>query len=419
MNLLIFPEYPYPTNHVFVESVYERLLPQCGHTVHMIRPAHNIVDLDVRLSPWGSGSLVLFPCKSPGGALENLVRNFRRKRWLSRAIETLAHFPLDGVVVRNDLLTAQAALAFARRRGIPFIFQVSSPDAEFRMRGAGQGCSLAHVYARLRGYQDLRTRRQICQHAQVVLAISPAMRHYMIQTERISEDRVFSFPMGFNQSSELTLEQQMELRARLKLAEGRTLVYSGVLDPVRKSCWMLDVLKRVNEKLPEAVLLVLTGQVETDPRRREFEREAAMRGAQVRVIGPLTHGEVGEYLQCADLMISPINPIFEYRISSPTKTIEALGVGLPVVGNVEVEEHATILNHSGGGVAVPWDIDIFAGAVVNLLNDPGERRRMGVNGRSWAQQNRTYERLTDYLDSILQGADSLDTLKKLSHLSEN
>jgi glycosyltransferase involved in cell wall biosynthesis len=275
-----------------------------------------------------------------------------------------------------------------------------------------------HKYSRWRGHQDLQARRQICQHAEVVLAISAAMRRYMIETEGILADRVFSFPMGFNEVPMLDTAGREALRTRLNLSEGRTLVYSGVLDPVREPGWMLDVLGRVNKKLPEAVLLVLTNQSESDPRRVQFEQEAARRGAHVRILGPLSHWQVGEYLQSADVMLSPINPIFEYRISSPTKSIEALGVGVPVVGNSEVEEHAVILNQSGGGISVPWDLTAFTDAAVRLLNDPDECRRMGALGRQWARQNRTYTRLTDYLEAILRAAHSVNALKKLPHLTE-
>ncbi len=418
MNLLIFPEYPYPTNHVVVETVFERLLPQRGHTIHMIRPAHDSIKLETQSLPWGSGSLVTFPYQPPSGALRNVAKSFRCRRWLADAIKTLDHTPLDAVLVRNDLMTAWLAQAFARRRGIPFVFQVSSPDAEFKLRWAVQGSSFTHVYARLRGYQDLIARRQICRRADVVLAISAAMRRYMIETEHVSADRVFSFPMGFNEPPILSPARLAEMRASLNLPEGRTLVYSGVLDPVREPQWMLDVLSRVNATFPDVALLVLTGQSGTDPRRKQFEKDAAARGVHVKIVGPLSHGQVGEYLQCADVMLSPINPIFEYRISSPTKSIEALGVGLPVVGNSEIEEHAVILNQSGGGIAVPWDLEAFSEAVVYLLSNPDERKRIGALGRQWAREHRAYTRLTDYLDNILRAAHSLNTLGKLPHVPE-
>jgi glycosyltransferase involved in cell wall biosynthesis len=385
----------------------------------MIRPARDSVKLETKPLPWGDGSLVTFPYEPPSGVLGNIAKNLRRRNWLVNALKTLKHVPIDVILVRNDLMSAQVAQAFASRRGIPFIFQISSPDAEFRMRQAKQGHSLVHLYTRLRSYQDLHIRRKLCRRANVVLAISAAMRRHMIEIEHIAAERVFAFPMGFNESRMLDPMRLSEMRVRLNLPESGIMIYSGVLDPVREPHWMLDVLSRVNATLPEVVLLVLTGQTETDPRREQFEREAAMRSVNVKVIGPLPHREVGEYLQCADVMLSPYPPIFEHYVCSPTKSIEALGVGLPVVGNHEVEEHAVILNRSGGGITVPWDIDAFAAAVVGMLSDPDERQRMGERGRLWALQNRTYSSLTDYLETILSAAGSLDALKQLPHISSN
>jgi glycosyltransferase involved in cell wall biosynthesis len=114
-------------------------------------------------------------------------------------------------------------------------------------------------------------------------------------------------------------------------------------------------------------------------------------------------------------MISPCPPIFEYRISSPTKTLEGLGAGIPVVGNEEVEEHARILRHSGGGLAVPYDVESFASAIGSILASPAERDRIGECGRRWVLEHRTYEHLTDYLHAILESARSKQALATLRH----
>ena len=88
---------------------------------------------------------------------------------------------------------------------------------------------------------------------------------------------------------------------------GRTLVYSGVIDPVRRPEWMLDVFDRVRGRVPDAAFLVITYQ--QDDRRRAFEAkhefgcgENAPEGhldAVVEAAGPATGGV--ELYECRHL----------------------------------------------------------------------------------------------------------------------
>lgn len=412
MNLLIAPQYPYPANHAVVNTVYEDLLPSRGHTVHMIRPHVGVDRVQRQDAPWGNGSLVVYPDEPLGGRLENIARAVRQTRWVKRAFRQFDEVPIDAILVRNDLVTAFAARDCARRRGIPFIYQLSSPDAEFVIRQGRERGGLAGAYSLVRGWSGLAARRRVSRRAAAVLAISDAMRTHLVADDGVDADKVFSFPMGVV-DDDVSEDDVDELRHRLNLPVGRTIVYVGVLDAVRQPEWMLDVLDRVRARVPDAALLVVTYQ--TDERRRAFEDEARRRQTDVRVVGPVPFRDISRYLRCADVMMSPYPPMAEHTVASPTKSIEALCAALPVVGSAEVDEHAAIFAASGGGLAVAWDTDAFAGAIVSLLERPDERRRMGEQGRRWVLAHRTYAHLTDYLERILEASTSPVALSALPH----
>ena len=414
VNLLILPQYAYPTNHAVVNTVYEGLLPARGHVVHMVRPMAGVQAPQRMETPWGNGSMVVYPYEAPAGRIQNLVRGLRRSRWLSRGLRLLDHVPIDAVIVRNDLPSAVAAVGFARRRGIPFIYQLSSPDAEFMMsRGRDVG-GFAGLYPRVRGRYGLAVRRWVSRRATAVLAISESMGEHLVVADGLDPQKVFSFPMGVPDESPPAREEIETLRRSLNLPDGRTIVYSGTIDPVRQPEWMLDVFDRVRARVPGAALLVMT--YDAGDRRARFEAEARRRQADVRIVGPIPFREVSRYLQCADIVVAPYPPMMEHRIASPTKSVEGLGAGLPVVGSREVDEHRAIFEASGGGVPVEWDRDRFAAAIVSLLEDPERRRRMGAQGRQWVVAHRTYSHLTSYLERILESARSPAALRALPHV---
>jgi glycosyltransferase involved in cell wall biosynthesis len=95
-----------------------------------------------------------------------------------------------------------------------------------------------------------------------------------------------------------------------------------------------------------------------------------------------------------------------------------MALGLPVVGNEEVAEHVRLLRETGAGLAVPYDADAFARAIVFLMQHPGERQRMGEAGRTWALAHRSYEGLTRYLESILLAVVERKPLANLVHDSD-
>lgn len=408
MNLLVFPQYAYPTNHVVVNTVFEGLLPARGHVVHMIRPMKGVTAPTAQPAPWGAGRLIGYPDEPLGSAVSNVQRALRQRRYLNDAAALLGDAPVDAVLVRNNLAAARVGLRLARARGVPFLYQLSSPDAEFRIRQGRATSGWLGRYLRLRGWADLRVRRSVQRSSDVVLAISDAMRTGLIDTDRLDRRRVFSFPMGVNIDAATSAEP-----GPTDVPDGPVILYSGVLDPVRNSVWMLDVLQRVCATVADARLVVVTYQPPGDERRRLFEDEARRRSLAVQVIGPLSHRAVSAYYRRADVMLSAYPPMFEHAISSPTKSLEAMNVGTPVVGSAEVHEHEMVFGASGGGVCVPWDVEAFASAIVDLLSNPLRARAMGARGQAWVHAHRSYERLTTFLEQILARAGDVDRLSEL------
>ena len=415
MRLLVFPQYAYPWNHAVVNTVFETLLPARGHHVDMIRPMANVTGITRVEAPWG-GTVIGFPDEPLGGRWHNMRRSARLRRWLADALRMFADRTFDAVLVRNDLVHASVAAHEARRRGVPFLYQLSSPDAEFTITRGRERGGLAGGYMRVRGYAGLAVRRRLTRRADAVLAISDALRRHMVDVDGVSERRAFAFPMGVRAGARPDDREIAAVRRELRLPEGRTMVFSGVLDPVREPAWMLDVFDQVRARIPDAAFLVVTYQSAEDERRRAFESAARARGGNVCVVGPVPFHDVPRYLCAADVAVSPYRPMFEHAVVSPTKTLEAMAMGVPVVGNLEVVEHQLLLETVGGGLGVRYDVNDFANAVVALMRDSERRAAMGVAGGEWVRAHRSYDHLTDFLEQILRSLGSPSLLREVPHV---
>ena len=72
----------------------------------------------------------------------------------------------------------------------------------------------------------------------------------------------------------------------------------------------------------------------------------------------------------------------------------ALFRGYGTIGN-DHPEHDMIARESEGALTVTWSPEGFAEAILWCLAHPGEARAMGLRGRGWVGEHRTYDRLAD------------------------
>jgi glycosyltransferase involved in cell wall biosynthesis len=94
----------------------------------------------------------------------------------------------------------------------------------------------------------------------------------------------------------------------------------------------------------------------------------------------------------ADVCVSPFYPTPILNSTSPTKLIEYMALGRPVVANDHPEQRL-VLEQSRAGLCVPYEENAFAGAILHLLNHPEEGEAMGRRGREYVKTHRDYGRI--------------------------
>jgi glycosyltransferase involved in cell wall biosynthesis len=118
--------------------------------------------------------------------------------------------------------------------------------------------------------------------------------------------------------------------------------------------------------------------------------EAAVAEGSVHWHGFVPNDRVGEILAGASIGLSLLDDDPNYRVSMPSKVIEYLAHGVPVVAT-PLPAVRDLLESEGGGVLVPFgDIAATHEAVRSLLNDPYRRARLAEEGRAIARE-RTWE----------------------------
>lgn len=88
-----------------------------------------------------------------------------------------------------------------------------------------------------------------------------------------------------------------------------------------------------------------------------------------------------ELLNQATIGIAPMLGLHKHRIGLPTKMIEYMAAGLPVVTS-DLPIKREIVNETKAGLlAKPGDVESFADAIRTLVDDRSYARVLGENGR--------------------------------------
>ncbi|WP_374657473.1 glycosyltransferase [Inhella sp.] len=323
------------------------------------------------------------------------------------------------IQVRDKIRTGWLARWYCRLRGRCFVYWMSFPMAEGYAVRAEQ--LTGHAPAPLIWLHRLKAAaahrlfyRHVAPHARHVFVQSEAMLEHMV-ARGVPRERMSAVPMGVDAAMLAAVEPLAEPERPPAWSGRRLIGYLGALGRARDPEFLLHALAALREQEPTALLL-LAGDAPSDEERRWFRERIAASGLaeHVHLTGWLPQAEALRWLACAELAWSPVprGPLFD--VSSPTKAVEYLGLGLPCVGN-DIPDQKLVLERSGGGLCVPMTPQAFAEASLVLLRDANQAKHMGEAGKRWVREHRDYAVLARQVAAVYrrlcEGRAELESMK--------
>jgi glycosyltransferase involved in cell wall biosynthesis len=175
-----------------------------------------------------------------------------------------------------------------------------------------------------------------------------------------------------------------------RLAGRKVLAYVGSLEPQRQPVMMVEALAAVARVEPLALLVIVGDQdPETAPLMSQRAKDLKV-DDRILYTGRLPLSEALAYVARADVCLA-LYPMTELLISgTPTKLVEYLAMGRPVVGNPHPYQ-SQVIETTGVGIVAEMKPEAFAAAILSLLRDP-----LGANARAaaapaWVRANLSYE----------------------------
>lgn len=389
--MLFFPRETYPTDRVRLTALFGRELLGRGHAIDLVMQA---ADTGVRVGrhDWSGRSIWVGPTDSGRGVLHRLRRLIlgvvHDVKWLWRARGD----QYDSVLVSDKYVIGAIACVVARTRGLKSLFWMTYPYHQAQVT-LGQeritgNPTLAVIRGRIAGFFLHRW-------------IVPRSDHVFVQSHRMAEDFVREGADPAKLTPVITgidLEGVALTQRPSRGPGSRPIVvaYLGTLVRQRRLEILVDMLDELRRRGVQARLLLI-GDGAAPEDRQAIERRASELelSSALEITGFLPRPEALRLVQTADVCVSPFRPAPALEVASPTKLVEYLALGLPVVANSHPDQTA-VLHASRAGVCVPWAARHFARAV-HWLSRRGdaELAEMARRGREWVAANRSYAKIAD------------------------
>lgn len=370
---------PFPAYRADVAELFAIELPRLGLKSEwfMASPAEQVgkaTDFD--------GQVVHLPPRMPwtSAALRKMAY------WLADAWQllTLSRSRVDAIQCRDKYWGSVIGLLVARLRGLPFFYWCSYPFPEHDAISASQQTGIRRLLGRAKAaVRFVLLYKWICRLAD----------HVFVQSDRMKSDmHVYGIPLEKMTPVPMGVSARVFdwVKANKVAVVPNRVVYLGTLAAVRQLDMLLEAFQRVKATVPGAQLMFV-GDGDMPSERANLMEKAHAMGLDNDVVftGFVPMEDAWRLSSSASVCLSPFFPTPILASTSPTKLVEYLALGRPVVCN-DHPEQSRIIQESGAGICVKWSSGAFADAIVQLLQDPATAERMAQRGPSWVAAHRTY-----------------------------
>lgn len=285
---------------------------------------------------------------------------------------------------RDKLISTLVGLMVSKALKVPLFYWSSYPFPEHnKVVAIAKGGFLGYLGQIKAAIRFWLLYRVICRHAD----------HVFVQSQRMKDDmhgygipyaKMTPVPMG------ISARMASWVASHPVPVVPHRIVYLGTLASVRRLEMLLDAFSAVRKRFP-LVELIFVGDGDHPAEREGLEQHANALGLLegVRFTGFVPMEEAWKLAASAAVCVSPFYPTQVLASASPTKLVEYLALGRPVVCN-DHPEQSQIIAESGAGLCVPWSAEAFAGAIGELLENPAEAERLAARGPAWVAEHRTY-----------------------------
>ncbi|WP_179133951.1 glycosyltransferase family 4 protein [Halobacillus massiliensis] len=272
------------------------------------------------------------------------------------------------------LFTALSGYIVSKVKKSKFVFDVRDiwPDIALEMEELDDDSLIFKIMNRISNFLYLKSD---------LVTVVTNNKELKILSKGIPGEKVRVISNGFD-SDVLTQEENLDLVKNYQIKEKFTLIYAGIIGLAQGLEIIVEAAKKLEKNKDIQFLVIGDGF-----KRKDLEKSCEALGLNnIHFVGVQLHSSVISVLKNASASIVPLKND-KLQDSVPTKLLESLGVGCPVILSAEGEAKSIIEKSKGGLTIKAGDHTALVDAINKIYKDKQLRMDMGENGRRYVNNN--------------------------------
>jgi glycosyltransferase involved in cell wall biosynthesis len=271
-------------------------------------------------------------------------------------------------------------IQLAKEFDIPVIFRV---------------LDVAHGFVKIPLARQLAKKyeKYVISRAQLVLATTPHLARYAGEMGA-KQGLVEPFSLGINMKDFKPLAKDPALAKAVNIQDGDAVIaFIGTLFPFSGLDNIISNFEVIQEKTPSTKFLIIGGgpafnRLLAMVKRKKLE-------SSVMLLGFKNQKELPRYLALADICVNPFEINYVTRRILPTKILEYLSCGKPVL-STPLEGTKELLPDESYGIVYASSTE-FVKSLADLITKKEKLAELGKNGYFYVRKNHDWEVLCDKL----------------------
>lgn len=292
----------------------------------------------------------------------------------SSAVSGLFLSQPDVVIATSpQLLVALSGWWLAWCKRVPFVFEVRDLWPE-SLAAVGMGTRNSLMYKIL-----AKNAAFLYGRSDHVVVVTSAFADFLVKYWRVPREKISVVENGvetdvFSPEAGTSLEKDLR-------SDGKFVVsYIGTMGMAHGLETIIQAAARLQDTNPEVEFLMVGEGAEKD-RIVALAEESNLRN--LRFVDQQPREKIPAYIRASDACLVPLKKSDLFKTVIPSKMLEFMSCGRPVVLGVNGQAR-TILEEARGGLAIePENADALAGAVRYLSANRETARELGKNGRAF------------------------------------
>lgn len=283
-----------------------------------------------------------------------------------------------------EMATHSATVAFVSKAlGVPYVHTIQGTGTK---TGRQPVDMIADLY-------NLTVSRLIISGAERVIVLSKSLSARAIELGA-NPEKIDVIPSGvdtsrFDPSKNEVAEAARIIRDSMGIRDGVVIGYVGRLVPVKGLKYLLLAMRGVQQKCPDAHLLVVGDGFQ----KAELMLMAKQQGLNITFIG--WRNEVVPLYAVADIFVLPS---LEEGLSN--SLLEAMAMEKPIVTTNVGGNKDVVIDRENGFLVPPHDSASLASKIVELIESPSTREKMGRLNREAVKKNYSWENCVSKVQDV-------------------